>query len=97
MATYLVTGTAGFIASRVASHLLDQGHRIVGGDNMNDYYDVRLKDYRISQLKQRDDFSFFNLDIEDRDTLWSSVEGESIAGVLNLAARAGDRYSMENP
>jgi len=97
MATYLVTGAAGFIASRVASQLLDQGNRVVGVDNMNDYYDVRLKQYRVEQLNQREGFKFLNLDIEDRDALRKGIGGESIVGVLNLAARAGVRYSMENP
>lgn len=97
MATYLVTGTAGFIGSRVTSQLLDQGHRVVGVDNMNDYYDVRLKEYRVEQLKQQQGFKLYAIDIEDRKALRACIEGETISGVLNLAARAGVRYSIEDP
>ena len=98
---YLVTGTAGFIGSQVSKHLLDQGDQVVGIDNLNDYYDVRLKSWRLEQLKTHpnsENFSFFELDIQDQFKLVDlfSAEGPFIA-VLNLAARAGVRYSMENP
>ena len=98
---YLVTGAAGFIASQVSMQLLDQGERVVGVDNLNDYYDVRLKNWRLEQLKSHphaENFSFSNQDIEDQAKLRSlfKVEGPFDA-VLNLAARAGVRYSMENP
>jgi nucleoside-diphosphate-sugar epimerase len=98
---YLVTGAAGFIASQVSKQLLDQGDHVVGVDNLNDYYDVRLKNWRIEQLKvhpHAENFSFARLDIEDQSKLANlfKVEGPFDA-VLNLAARAGVRYSMENP
>jgi len=98
---FLITGAAGFIASQVSKQLLDQGERVVGVDNLNDYYDVRLKNWRLEQLKAHshtDNFSFADIDIEDQAKLANlfQVEGPFDA-VLNLAARAGVRYSMENP
>lgn len=98
---YLVTGAAGFIASQVSKQLLDQGDRIVGVDNLNDYYDVRLKNWRIEQLKAHpnaENLSFACLDIEDQANLSDLFETQGpFDAVLNLAARAGVRYSMENP
>jgi UDP-glucuronate 4-epimerase len=98
---YLVTGAAGFIASQVSMQLLDQGDHVIGVDNLNDYYDVRLKNWRLEQLKAHphaQNFSFACFDIEDQAKLGDlfKVEGPFDA-VLNLAARAGVRYSMENP
>jgi UDP-glucuronate 4-epimerase len=95
--TYLVTGVAGFIASVVARQLLDQGHEVVGIDNLNDYYDVRLKQWRIDSLGSNPGFSFVPMDIEDREILAGLFATRSFDGILNLAARAGVRYSMENP
>ncbi len=98
MGHYLVTGTAGFIASKVADLLLDDGHTVVGVDNMNDAYDVRLKQWRMERLRKRDGFTFRGLDICDRDTLRTDVFGaETFDAVVNLAARAGVRQSVENP
>ena len=98
---YLVTGAAGFIASQVSKQLLDQGERVVGVDNLNDYYDVRLKNWRLEQLKAHpnaENFSFACLDIEDQAKLSDLFKAEGpFDAVLNLAARAGVRYSMENP
>jgi UDP-glucuronate 4-epimerase len=98
---YLVTGVAGFIASQVSKQLLDQGDHVVGVDNLNDYYDVRLKNWRLDQLKAHpnaQNFFFVCLDIEDQVKLANLFQGEgSFDAVLNLAARAGVRYSMENP
>ena len=98
---YLVTGTAGFIASQVSKQLLDQGERVVGVDNLNDYYDVRLKNWRLQQLKAHphaENFSFDCLDIEDQANLSDLFKTQGpFDAVLNLAARAGVRYSMENP
>lgn len=97
MSTYLVTGTAGFIASRTAQLLLDAGHTVVGVDNMNDYYDVRLKQYRQKQLEGTKNFTFEPLDIEQLGPLDELFATHKFDAVLNLAARAGVRYSMENP
>ena len=98
---FLVTGAAGFIASQVSKQLLDQGDRVVGVDNLNDYYDVRLKNWRLEQLKAHShaqNFSFTDIDIEDQAKLSDLFQAEGPFGaVLNLAARAGVRYSMENP
>ena len=66
MATYLVTGAAGFIASRVSEMLLEEGHQVVGVDNMNQSYDLRMKEYRLNKLKKQPGFSFYELDISDK-------------------------------
>jgi UDP-glucuronate 4-epimerase len=97
MSTYLVTGVAGFIASKTAEFLLKDGHTVVGVDNMNDYYDVRLKQHRLDLLKNESNFEFHQLDIESESDLKQLFEQHRIEGVLNLAARAGVRYSLENP
>ena len=99
METYLVTGAAGFIASRVIEILLDSGHNVVGVDNMNDAYDVRMKEYRLKNLMQRPNFSFFLSDISDRKSFdaKSLLRQQSFSAVINLAARAGVRQSVENP
>jgi nucleoside-diphosphate-sugar epimerase len=98
---YLVTGAAGFIASEVSKQLLDQGDYVVGVDNLNDYYDFRVKHWRLEQLKAHthaENFSFASLDIEDQAKLSDFFKAEGpFDAVLNLAARAGVRYSMENP
>jgi len=98
---YLVSGAAGFIASQVSKQLLDQGDHVVGVDNLNDYYDVRLKNWRLEQIKSNphaENFSFADIDIEDRAKLSDLFQAEGpFDAVLNLAARAGVRYSMENP
>ncbi len=125
--TYLVTGAAGFIASKVCEFLLADGHTVVGVDNLNDYYDVRLKDWRLSRLlgarskKLGADpkvsvygsesqasssplsalssgrFTFHHLDIENLPALEEVFQAHKFDAVFNLAARAGVRYSMENP
>ncbi|MDB4460865.1 GDP-mannose 4,6-dehydratase [bacterium] len=94
--TYLVTGCAGFIASRVTQHLLNDGHTVVGIDNLNDYYDVSLKNHRIRQLESSN-FQFSILDLEDTSLVNALFEKYKFDGVINLAARAGVRYSMINP
>lgn len=98
MAKYLVTGTAGFIASRVAEMLLDDGHAVVGVDNMNHAYDVRMKEYRLERLTSRDGFSFLKMDISDRGLLEEgTLRDQDFSAVINLAARAGVRASLEDP
>jgi nucleoside-diphosphate-sugar epimerase len=96
MANYLVTGAAGFIASCVAEMLLDAGHRVTGIDNLNDAYDVRVKEWRLKQLQDRPDFAFLPFDISDRGAM-EGLSGQSFDAVINLAARAGVRQSVENP
>ncbi len=95
--TYFVTGCAGFIANRVAHLLLEQGHKVVGIDNMNDYYDVSLKEHRLAKLNGFDSFEFFHQDLEDREAVAKILDAHTFDAVINLAARAGVRYSMENP
>lgn len=97
MARYLVTGAAGFIASKVCELLLERGDEIVGVDNVNDAYDVRLKQWRLEQLLPRERFDFRKLDIFDRAAVASVFEGAPFDGVVNLAARAGVRQSVADP
>jgi UDP-glucuronate 4-epimerase len=97
MATILVTGAAGFIGSHVAGQLLERGDTVVGIDNFSDAYDVRLKHWRMKQLEGRDGFAFVKADIVDRDSVASVFEGRRFDGIINLAARAGVRPSVENP
>jgi nucleoside-diphosphate-sugar epimerase len=96
----MVTGAAGFIASTVAGMLLDAGHEVVGIDNLNDAYDPALKRWRLEQLAGRPGFSFRHIDISEPtalELLFAERKGKPFAGVLNLAARAGVRASVENP
>lgn len=97
MTKVLVTGAAGFIASQVCRQLLDQGIEVVGIDNMNDYYDVTLKEFRLKELVGKKGFSFHRVDIENQEALKSLFDKNRFDVVFNLAARAGVRYSMENP
>ncbi len=97
MKTLLVTGCAGFIASKVCEQLLAAGDQVVGIDNLNDYYDVSLKQHRLEQLRQHPAFTFAQLDIEDRAAVAKVFDSGTFSAVLNLAARAGVRYSMKNP
>lgn len=95
---YLVTGAAGFIGSKVAELLLDDGHTVVGADNLNDAYDVRLKHWRLNRLKGRDGFDFRQMDLTDRGAVHELfADGAPFDAVINLAARAGVRPSVENP
>lgn len=96
MANYLVTGAAGFIGAEVCQQLLDAGHQVCGLDNLNDYYDVGLKKYRVEKLKNSN-FEFHEIDIEDADALAGVFASHSFDAVINLAARAGVRYSMVRP
>ncbi len=108
----LITGSAGFIGFHLAHRLLEEGHEVIGIDNLNDYYDVSLKEARLAQLgvdtklsKQEnacnsslyDALHFYLLDIEDKEAMDSLFEREKFDAVCNLAAQAGVRYSLENP
>jgi nucleoside-diphosphate-sugar epimerase len=97
MKTYLLTGAAGFIGSKTAELLLKSGHRVIGIDNLNDYYDVRLKHYRLKALKTHRLFTFRQADIENLTSLRKLFKAYKFNAVLNLAARAGVRYSMSHP
>ena len=93
----LLTGAAGFIGSKTAQLLIQKGYQVVGIDNLNDYYDVRLKQYRLKDLKKQNGFIFHKADIEDLAALGRLFKKYSFCAVINLAARAGVRYSIENP
>ena len=96
--TILLTGVAGFIGHHVARALLDRGERVVGVDDLNDYYDVRLKRARLDRLTGRPGFCFHLLDIADRATMAELAAAEpGITGIVHLAAQAGVRYSMVAP
>lgn len=93
----LVTGAAGFIGFHVATRLLDRGDQVIGLDNINDYYDVRLKQARLAQLTPHERFRFVKLDLSNRQGMRDLFAGESIRRVVHLAAQAGVRYSLANP
>mgnify|MGYP001197132642 CR=1 FL=1 len=93
----LVTGAAGFIGFHSSVRLLDAGHRVVGIDNLNDYYDVRLKEARLRQLESREGFTFHRVDLSDRARMREIFENAAFDVVLHLGAQAGVRYSIQNP
>ena len=93
----LVTGAAGFIGMHCAERLLARGEEVVGIDNLNDYYDVRLKEARLAQLAARPGFRFLRLDIADREEMQRLFAKERPRRVLHLAAQPGVRYSLANP
>jgi len=95
--TYLVTGAAGFIGFFVAQRLCAQGHQVVGLDNLNDYYDVSLKEARLAQLQQEPNFRFLRLDLADRQGIADLFARKKFDRVIHLAAQAGVRYSLDNP
>lgn len=98
MSKYLVTGAAGFIAARVSEVLLDTGHTVVGIDNLNDAYDVRIKHWRLNRLLGRPGFTFHELDISDRNAVAAlTTKHSTFDAVINLAARAGVRQSVKDP
>lgn len=96
MGNYLVTGAAGFIASRVSEYLINDGHTVIGVDNMNDAYDVRMKEYRLCKLQTLPGFTFHKLDISEKSII-EQFKKVKFEGIINLAARAGVRSSVENP
>tara|TARA_B100001093_G_scaffold503156_1_gene557147 strand:+ start:767 stop:1735 length:969 start_codon:yes stop_codon:yes gene_type:complete len=93
----LVTGCAGFIGMHLCKRLLDLGYDVLGIDNLNDYYDVTLKLKRLSIIQSYDSFTFIKLDISEKNSLENLFKNYSPSKVVNLAAQAGVRYSLENP
>jgi len=99
MGHYLVTGAAGFIGARTSAMLIEQGHTVVGVDNLNEAYDVRIKEYRLRKLQELNGFEFVRDDISDREILnrQSPITNYQFDAVINLAAWAGVRASVKNP
>ncbi|MCY2990317.1 MAG: NAD-dependent epimerase [Planctomycetota bacterium] len=97
MTKYLVTGAAGFIGFSVARRLLARGDTVVGLDNLNDYYDVQLKQDRLSQLVSQSQFRFVRADVADRNAIPALFSADQFDIVIHLAAQAGVRYSIQNP
>ncbi|MFN8400618.1 MAG: GDP-mannose 4,6-dehydratase [Anaerolineales bacterium] len=96
MGNYLVTGAAGFIGARTSEMLIEQGHTVVGIDNVNDAYDPRMKEFRLKKLQTLSGFKFHRQDISDKSCI-ELFRDEKLDGVIHLAARAGVRFSVENP
>ena len=94
---YLVTGAAGFIGFHLSKRLLEQGCSVVGIDNLNEYYDVNLKKTRLRELEGSSEFTFFKLDLVDREGVKKLFSENKFDYVVNLAAQAGVRYSLTNP
>lgn len=93
----LLTGAAGFIGSHAAKRLLKDGHRVIGVDNLNDYYSPALKSARLKPVKDHPNFTFHLLDLSETDALESALGKTRVTHILHLAAQAGVRYSLENP
>ncbi len=97
MSHYLLTGAAGFIAARTGEMLLENGHTVFGVDNLNAAYDVRMKQHRLEKLQIYPGFTFHRMDIADKEAVLALAEQAPFDAVINLAARAGVRASVENP
>jgi len=93
----LLTGAAGFIGYHTTRRLLSQGEKVVGIDNVNSYYSTALKNSRLSELLDHPNFSFYQIDIADRIAMEESVSNLNVTSIIHLAAKAGVRYSLENP
>lgn len=94
---YLVTGAAGFIGCALSKRLCQQGHTVIGIDNLNEYYEVSLKKSRLERLASEDNFKFYKLDLVEREEISKLFVEEKFDRVIHLAAQAGVRYSIENP
>tara|TARA_Y100000780_G_scaffold167369_1_gene152233 strand:+ start:3988 stop:4971 length:984 start_codon:yes stop_codon:yes gene_type:complete len=94
---FLVTGAAGFIGMHTTLRLLEDGHEVVGLDNLNSYYDPALKQHRLAQLKGKKGFRFVKMDLADREDIARLFKEEKFNRVIHLAAQAGVRYSIEAP
>ena len=92
----LVTGAAGFIGAAIAARLLSRNDVVVGVDNLNDYYDVSLKEARLARLRQQRGFTFEKIDVADREAM-SRLFADKFDGVIHLAAQAGVRHSIDHP
>ncbi len=97
MSNYLITGSAGFIGYHLSKRLLEEGYKIIGIDNLNKYYDVTLKEARLNMLKQYGNFTFYKAALEDGEAIKQIFASHNVSLVINLAAQAGVRYSLENP
>jgi UDP-glucuronate 4-epimerase len=95
--SFLVTGAAGFIGMYTAKRLLEQGHQVVGLDNLNSYYESELKQYRLAQLMPYERFTFVKMDLSDREGIAELFSNQKFDRVIHLAAQAGVRYSIEAP
>jgi UDP-glucuronate 4-epimerase len=95
--TVLVTGAAGFIGMHLSKRLLEQGYEVVGIDNLNDYYDPKLKEARLAELNKYKHFTFIKLDLVDKEGILELFNKFSLTYVIHLAAQAGVRYSLQNP
>jgi UDP-glucuronate 4-epimerase len=95
--TYLVTGSAGFIGHHLSLKLLEQGHKVVGVDNLNDYYPVELKLARNEILKKFGNYEFHQIDISDQEKISQLIHGQDFESIFHLAGQPGVRYSLENP
>lgn len=93
----LITGVAGFIGFHCATRLLASGHEVVGIDNLNNYYDINLKNSRLAKIRDKAKFSFAKIDLSDRESMQKIFSKNSIDVVVHLGAQAGVRYSLENP
>lgn len=93
----LVTGAAGFIGFHLSRRLCQEGYQVVGIDNLNDYYAVSLKKDRLAILQEEDSFDFYQMDLQDKSSIEGLFQEHSFAYVVNLAAQAGVRYSLQNP